>query len=183
MEDILHFAKKLNEEILHLKSKQPYHINVIDELHINENAHSRILCKLLQFRNERGTFEILQSLLDYITQKKQRDESSMWHFINISSPLITQEEKRIDLWIRDVKGGYSVIMENKVYDAEDQESQIWRYIKETEAQGFKPKQIFVIYLPSTSESEPSEQTWNGLFEEYKSRYVNPTFTFLNDFPC
>ncbi|MDR0765880.1 MAG: hypothetical protein LBF09_02950, partial [Odoribacteraceae bacterium] len=29
-------------------SKLVYHINVIDELHANENAHSRILAKLLQ---------------------------------------------------------------------------------------------------------------------------------------
>ena len=29
-----------------LKQELPYHINVIDELHINENAHSRILTQL-----------------------------------------------------------------------------------------------------------------------------------------
>ena len=29
--------------------KSPYHINIIDELHANENAHTRILIKLLQF--------------------------------------------------------------------------------------------------------------------------------------
>ena len=37
-----------------LKAKQPYHINVIDELHANENANSRILAKLFQFQNEAG---------------------------------------------------------------------------------------------------------------------------------
>lgn len=30
----------------------PYHLNVIDELHINENGHSRILCKLLQLKSK-----------------------------------------------------------------------------------------------------------------------------------
>ena len=29
----------------------PYHFNVIDELHANENAHSRILQKILQKRS------------------------------------------------------------------------------------------------------------------------------------
>ena len=28
------------------KRKMPFHFNVIDELHANENAHSRILIKL-----------------------------------------------------------------------------------------------------------------------------------------
>ena len=33
------------------KHKTPFHLNVIDELHANENAHSRILIKLLQYQS------------------------------------------------------------------------------------------------------------------------------------
>ena len=56
------FARKYSE----LLPQMPYNINVIDELHINENGHSRILTKLLQFKNQDGRYEILESLLQYI---------------------------------------------------------------------------------------------------------------------
>ena len=56
------FARKYSE----LLPQMSYNINVIDELHINENGHSRILTKLLQFKNQDGRYEILESLLQYI---------------------------------------------------------------------------------------------------------------------
>ena len=56
---LLIFADSFKEALTKEKRQLPYHINVIDELHINENAHSRILLKLLQFRNTKGEYEIL----------------------------------------------------------------------------------------------------------------------------
>lgn len=56
--DILKFAENLNKDIENKKKGLPYNINVIDELHINENAHSRILCKLLQYKNDEGKYEM-----------------------------------------------------------------------------------------------------------------------------
>ena len=44
--------------------KLPYHINVIDELYANENAHSRILAKLLQQKTAHNRFEILESFIE-----------------------------------------------------------------------------------------------------------------------
>ncbi len=40
-------AKKAN------KNKLPYKLNIFDELHANENAHTRILVKLLEFEQRR----------------------------------------------------------------------------------------------------------------------------------
>ena len=57
-------------KLMHREERQlPYHMNVIDELHINENAHSRILLKLLQFKNENGEYEFLDSILRYVKDK------------------------------------------------------------------------------------------------------------------
>ena len=97
------FQKKLVDEKRHL----PYHINVIDELHINENGHSRILCKLLCFVNSKGQYEILESLMDYIIRT---NHSAEFERIKITTPIITQEISRIDLWVRDREKKYAIIM-------------------------------------------------------------------------
>lgn len=161
------FKSTLNRESLGL----PYHINIIDELHINENGHSRVLLKLLQFRNAKGEYEILQSLLEYI---RQHTHSTAFSDIEIKHPLLTQEEERIDLWLRDSSTGYAIIFENKVYDAQDQEEQLSRYIDKTIAKGFNQQKIFVVYLPSDGH-DPTDQSWGGYKEEFASRYINLSF--------
>lgn len=116
---------------------QHYHINVIEELHINENGHSRILCKVLQYMEANGKYVFLESLLEAIGKIKPAFSG-----ITISNPKITQEKKRIDLWVRDYESGYAVIFENKVYNAADQDAQIYRYIHETEKDGFPKEHIY-----------------------------------------
>ena len=46
----LSFCDGFSLSIAKEKQKLPYHLNIIDELHINENAHSRILYKLLLYK-------------------------------------------------------------------------------------------------------------------------------------
>lgn len=111
----------------------PYHINIIDELHINENGHSRIFLKLLQYQNEQGEYTFLHSLLHYINV---HSHSASFPRIEIKKPHLTQEEARIDLWLRDWESGYAIIFENKACDAVDQEEQLSRYIDKTIAEGF-----------------------------------------------
>lgn len=163
------------EEFINLmqyeESRLPYHINVIDELHINENGHSRILLKLLQFKNEKGEYEFLDSLLRYI---KEKSRFSQFVSIKIKQPVVTQEKARIDLWVRDKNTGYSIIFENKVYDAKDQEAQISRYIDKTKEERFDEKNIFVVYLSSMGK-EPDDQSWGEYKEEFKERYINLSF--------
>ena len=151
----------------------PYHINVIDELHINENAHSRILTKLLQFKNTNGQYEILTSFIDYI--KKEKKSSPEFERIKIDSPVITQEKERIDLWVRDYASKYAIIFENKIYDAADQEAQLYRYIEKTRICGFLDPNIFILYLTKFGDKEPSDQTWGGEKENYQSRYLVLSF--------
>ncbi len=67
---------KLATELLtrkgELKQELPYHINVIDELHINENGHSRILTKLLKYKNPAGHFPLLESLLLILSRSTRK---------------------------------------------------------------------------------------------------------------
>lgn len=171
------FQVSLERERLFL----PYHINVIDELHINENAHSRILLKLLQYKNRDGEYEILKSLIEYIVKKPRYDQFAR---IYLREPVITQEKSRIDLWIRDESTGYSIIFENKVYNAKDQETQLSRYIEITRDIGFKEENIFIIYLSSFGQ-EPEDYSWGNYKSTFENRYINLSFkndihTWLNE---
>lgn len=85
LKDLLIFSEEFRKKKEEAEKKLPYHVNIIDELHINENGHSRILTKLLQYKNEKNEYEILQSLLDYTKQK------NFWE-IKITNPTITQEK-------------------------------------------------------------------------------------------
>ncbi len=170
---LLSFIKDFKQKYDDEQHRLPYHVNIIDELHINENGHSRILCRLLCYVNKEGEYELLQSLLSYIVMHKKASDFGR---IRIETPTITQEEKRIDLWVRDTN--YAIIFENKIYNAVDQDAQIARYI-ETTKEKYNDEQIFIIYLSQTGE-EPDPQTWKNenLKEVFAGRYVN--LSFRND---
>lgn len=169
----LEFADELHKIILEEKKKLPYHLNVIDELHINENGHSRILHKLLCFKNDKDNFEFLESFVSYL---QEHTHSKEFNRIKVQHPEITQEEERIDLWVRD--DNYAIILENKACYAQDQHEQIARYIDktlETKNNRYKEEDIFIIYLPPTNEKEPAEQSWGKYKESFSDRYVNLSF--------
>lgn len=134
------FSAKLNYE----KEKLPYVINLIDELRANENAHSRILFKLLEYPNNNG-YIMLESFFEFLGEPFSQ--------LKISKPVITAEYNRIDVRIRDEE--YSVIIENKIHAATDQENQISKYIDNEIKYQYEEKDIYVLYLTSEGGS-PSE---------------------------
>ena len=182
-EDAFILLNSINEEILHQytellkigellcrnyeseKLKLPYHLNIIDELHINENGHSRILMRLFCYRNANGEYEFLKSFIDYILSNTHSGEFKR---IKIENPSITQELQRIDLWVRDKS--YAIIFENKVYEAVDQDAQLHRYIEKTKDDGYNTNDIFVIYLPQNYH-EPNEQSWGKYKKAFESRFA------------
>lgn len=164
------------------KKRLPYHINIIDELRANENAHSRILGMLLQHNEQDGLgYEILRSFIDYIVEKYK--EKKAFREIDIASPAITVEKRRIDLWIRE-KGKYAIIIENKIYNAVDQTDgsvveggQLERYINTTKEYGYSEEDIYVLYLPPTYDKEPEPVTWGKYHNKdiHKNRYLKLSF--------
>lgn len=162
------------------RQNSPYHLNIIEELHANENAHSRILAKLFQYKNTDGEYVILKSFIEYIL-KNNKDKA--FDKIEIKKPRITQEEQRIDIWIRD--DNYAIIIENKVYEAGDQEEQLARYINKTKDNNYNEEQIFVIYMPSVIR-DASAQTWGEYKESFIRRFAVVSFcddivTWLNKY--
>ena len=160
------FSQQIEKERL----KLPFHLNLIDELHINENANSRILYKLLLYKNIEGKYEFLESLIAYI---KRNARSSDFDKIQVKKPCITQEKQRIDLWVKDKD--YAIIFENKIYNAKDQDAQIARYIDKTIACNYKLEDIFIIYLPQFSSKEPELKSWGKYKKRFEKRFINLSF--------
>lgn len=149
---LIKLAAELNELIVKEKNRLPYSINLIDELHINENAHSRILNVLLQYCND-GHHPIYESFIEHIFNTS----ISKVQTLKIQSPIFSCEEARIDLLVKEV-GKYAIIIENKVRGAVDQDSQIERYIKKVHNMGFDSKHIYVMYLTKDGTKEVSESS-------------------------
>ena len=166
--DIFCFISVFMENYRKAKVKLPYHINLIDELHANENAHSRILAKLLQQKTAYGKFEIFESFIQFLKEK-----SASFEKIDIKNPDITQEIERIDVWIKDED--YAIIVENKIQGANDQAEQLARYIDSSKGKGFRDEQIYVIYLSRTYDKMPDEQTWGNYEKQFEERYLNLSF--------
>jgi len=146
------------------KSKLPYHINILDILWANENAHSRILAELLK-QESKKKYEILDSFLEILQVSGEK--------LKTIRPRITSEKDRIDLLILDKE--YAIIIENKIHNAKDQESQIARYIKNVLAKGYEEKQIFVVYLTGNDNKKPEKQSWIYENVDYKERFKERYF--------
>jgi len=137
---LIKVAKELNELYKSKKTALPYSINVIRELHANENANSRILRGLLQYSHN-GQYPVLQSFIERLKAIADCPID-----ISIQNPELTNEQdNRIDLLIKEKKS-YAIIVENKIWGASDQEEQIERYIDYVIDLGIPRRSIFVVYL-------------------------------------
>lgn len=143
---LLKIARELYELYNSKKSELPYSMNIISELHANENANSRILRGLLQYSNN-GDYSLLQSFVSMMQSKCCVDID-----IKIQTPLFTNEESRIDLFIKE-RNKYAIIVENKIWDAVDQKKQIERYVEYAESCSIPRSKIYVIYLTGDGSKE------------------------------
>lgn len=148
-------------------SKLPYHMNVIDELHADENAHSRIFAKLLRYQ-ENNKYPFLENFLRVVCNFD----------LSIENPEVKKVDScgRIDIPIFDNK--YIVLIENKVTDkAPDQNNlnggQLARYIEAiNNSYGRKIEEIYVVYTPKFTR-QPSDDSWkNNQNYSYKNDFVN-----------
>ena len=155
------------------KSKLPYGANVIDELHAGENAHSRILRLLLQYTNGYN-YPVYTSFIKLLSQFCKNIRT------DIANPEFSNEENRIDVLIKERKANppYSIIIENKVCEAEDQDCQIERYIESIKDCGIVSKNIYVVYLTSDgnkiiSDSSLTENAkkWLDVTNDNKGRFI------------
>ena len=159
---LLDLAKSYNEEREKKLSELPFFYNILEEVRVNENAHTRLLMRLLEYKRAR------QHFFDYLGKG--------FASLEMPNPKITAEKHRIDGLILE-EGKYAIIIENKVCGAVDQEGQLGRYINLcVEDLKYKKEQIHILYLVDRPGQEPSEQTWDGYKEEFEGRTLVLSYT-------
>ena len=161
---LLDLAKSYNEEREEELGKLPFFYNILEEVRVNENAHTRHLMRLLQYDPARKDF------FKYL-------EGKGFASLTMSKPKITVEKYRIDGLIQK-EGEYAVIIENKVCGAVDQEGQLERYIDKCK-KDLKDdlEKVYILYLVNSPGQEPSEQTWGKYTpKDFKGRYLVLSYT-------
>lgn len=161
--NLLDLVEKYRKEREQKLAELPFFYNVLEEVRVNENAHTRLLMRLLQYEPARTDF------FKYL-------EGKGFPSPTMSKPKITAEKHRIDGLIQE-EGEYAIIIENKVCGAVDQEGQLGRYINLcVEDLKYKEEQIYILYLVDRPGQEPSEQTWDGYKEEFECRTLVLSYT-------
>lgn len=159
---LLDLAKSYTEKREKKLDELPFFYNILEEVRVNENAHTRLLMRLLEYEPAR------QHFFDYL-------EGEGFASPTMSKPKITAEKHRIDGLIQE-EGEYAIIIENKVCGAVDQEGQLGRYINECVGLGYTEKQIYILYLVDRPGTEPSLQTWGEYKkEDFGNRYLQLSY--------
>lgn len=119
-----------------------YNLNLIDELHADENAHTRIFIKLLSFEKD-----CQKVFLQYFFNQINADNNSRSKIPEtIDDYEIYSQHDFIDAYILSRKHKVAIIVENKINWAPDQDKQIERYINTAKGEGCNAKDIYCIYL-------------------------------------
>ena len=121
------------------KDEKPSHINVIDELHADENAHTRILLKILKCNKE-----VLRSFIEMAFNKGKCGSRELAR--QMENAKIEDNREYIDGLIEDKTAGAAIIIENKINWADDQWKQIERYIDTVKKHGIREERIYAVYL-------------------------------------
>ena len=102
---------KFRHEVL---AKEPYRMNLVELLHDKENAHTRILVKLLRYNHNDGNLEFAKSFVRKFIPKIDVQATEVWEQIDYIDALIGE------------RGRYAVVIENKINWAVDQDRQLER---------------------------------------------------------
>lgn len=154
-----------------VEGEYPYRFNPLDAVYIDENAQSRILAKLMNYKccNSSNTEEYLfaKELIKHLQKNKKFNFTG-----NIEDIEVTVEKYRIDILIRQKKD-FAIIIENKVYNAVDQPNQIDRYINLCRNYlNFNDDSIYVIYLTPRKSSIPLGSFNEENRRKLKGRYIS-----------
>lgn len=161
------FLSEIRAEFDKQMLQHPYQMNLIDEIvgksSLKEVAHCRILVRILQYRDKKGSYIYLEDLLNKI-----RKTNKTWGKLDLNSPnfklevfcpsnLNNEKDGRIDILIESFP--FAIIIENKANDADYQHHQIGRYIRKIIDSGFSKENIFVLCLPGKERTYPKRSEW------------------------
>lgn len=129
--------------------KKQYNLNLLDEMDADENAHTRILLKLLSFKHC-GTKPFLLEFIKAINTLLPDNVDP----IPETDYEIEKQFHNMDGFIYNKQNGYCIIIESKVKEAPDRDKQIERYIKYAHKFGFIKNKIYFVYLTSDGNKQP-----------------------------
>ncbi len=155
-----------------VKGKAKYHFNALLNADPDEPKVSKILAGFF-LQKTNGEYRILKS---FVKKFWGDNLAAMIKSPTISTEEFVKDDKRIDILIYE-KEKYAIVMENKIWDALDQPNQLANYIEAMMggSYNFDEDQIYVAYLPSTNEHQPSPNSWerrggDSYQERFKERY-------------
>ena len=119
--------------------------NILEGTHAGENAHTRILVRLLRHP------QIARSFLEFLA--KCFDRPQLMPATDVV-PQIDCFSEYVDARVR--FGDQVIIIENKIRDAADQDAQLDRYVLNELNKGIRPQNVFVIYLTKNGQKKVSE---------------------------
>ena len=162
VERLLDLVEKYPKEREKKLGKLPFRYNVLEEVRVNENAHTRLLMRLLQYDPARK---------DFFKDLEGKGFASP----TMSKPKITVEKHRIDGLIQE-EGEYAIIIENKVCGAVEQGQQLEKYIDKCK-KGLQDDlgKVHILYLVNSQGQAPSEQTWG----KYESKSFGNRYKLLS----
>jgi hypothetical protein len=141
--EVIDMSDKVSDIIKRCSKDKPFHLNVIEAAcrgFLKETGHSLILADMLRHP------AIQKSFLE--------------RFLNIDHEEmeVTAETDRVDVALKG--DDMFVIIENKVNGAEEQQSQVYRYVHDIGIckYKFKLSQIYVLYLNPIDRALPSERS-------------------------
>src|SRR5258706_3066686 len=138
----------------------------------NEPRHSKLLRYFIDPAAEHscGSF-LLGKLFDGLKGSFPPDHRFQAEHCRVSQPDF------IDLLIEmdSGDGKYAVIIENKINWAKDQWKQLQRYVESVKKRRFDAKQIYVFYLPLTSNKDPNRDDVGAITRELGVNYRKITF--------
>jgi len=138
---------KLAENIIGIESKweerKSQTVNVIDSMaygeSLREEAHSRLLAAFLKVP------QIQESFLEYFLKVKSPEKLD-----------VETEKEKVDIQLHSQSKELIILIENKINDAPEMQSQIARYVETVRTEGYK--NIFVVYLNSNHHALPTEHS-------------------------
>jgi len=170
--ELLEIFERIQKAKDSVKGEVPYHFNALLNADPLEPAVSKVLAGFFMQKTN-GRYCVLKS---FVKKFWGDNLAAMIKSPTISTEEFVKDDKRIDILVYE-KDKYAIVMENKIRDATDQPNQLANYIEAMMGgtYNFSEDQVYVAYLPSTNEHQPSPFSWerrdgDSYQERFKDRY-------------
>ena len=161
------------------RKKVPYRFNAMLQANLLEPDISGILAGFFHQKTN-GEYRVLKS---FVKRFWGDSLTAMISSPTIKTEEIVKDDCRIDILVYE-KDKYAIILENKIWDAQDQPNQLANYIDAMKScgYGFSDEQIYIGFLPRTKNHNPSLNSWisketgDTYKDDFKSRYRQIDFS-------